>query len=52
MTILILGAQCLEIYKAKSDRNKNKNRQLEWEILNTLVLIIVRASRQKGKPTV
>ena len=28
------------------------NSQLEWEILNTLVLIIVRASRQKGKPTV
>ena len=27
MTILILGAQCLEIYKAKSDRNKNKIRQ-------------------------
>ena len=28
------------------------NSQLEWEILNTLVLIIVRASRQKGKPAV
>lgn len=28
------------------------NSQLEWEILNTFFLIIVRASGQKGKPTV